>query len=329
MAARVILATADVPPVARRAFAPLGEIKVQCEPDSRALADVEVLIVRGSPVGGSTLESAPRLRVVARTGAGYDNIDVEAATALGVPIVYAPEVGSQPVAEGAFALILASAKRLGELGAVVQGNAWRSRYEVSSLDIEGARLGIVGFGSIGRRVARLGAAVGMTVLAHDPLLPLGRQDCAELVSLDRLVGHSDIVSLHCDLTPKTRGLVDRALLSRFKPGSILVNVARGPVVESEDALLGALTSGRLSTVALDVYPREPPVLEHPLYSDPRVICTPHVVGLTRRWNEQVFAALAHGVQEVLAGRVPANVVDRGVTIDPPAPPRARHASSTA
>jgi D-3-phosphoglycerate dehydrogenase len=314
MAARVILALADVPAIARQAFAPLGEIVVEPDPDDRALSEVEVLIIRGSRLGRETLERAPRLRAVARTGAGYDNLDVDAATRLGIPIVYAPEVGSQPVAEGAFALILAAAKRLRQLEEVLHRNPWRSRYEIVTLDIEGACLGLVGYGSIGRRVARLAGGVGMKVLAHDPVAPTDGRDGAEMVSLRRLVAESDIVSLHCELTPQTHGLVDEDLLARFKPGSILVNVARGQVVESEDVLLAALTSGRLSTVALDVFPQEPPCLEHPLYSDPRVICTPHVVGLTERWNEQVFGALVHGVQEVLAGRVPANVLNREVEL---------------
>lgn len=314
----MIVATADVPSIARRAFATLGEIVVRPELDEESLSEVEVLIVRGTRLDATALECARRLRVVARTGAGYDNIDVEAATRLGVPIVYAPDVGSQPVAEGAFALIIAAAKRLGELTAVVQGGAWGSRYDLMTLDIEGARLGVVGYGSIGRRVARLAAAVGMEVLAHDPLLSPGIHEGVAVLPLVRLVEQADIVSLHCDLTAETRGLVDTALLARFKPGAILVNAARGQVVESEDALLGALASGRLSSVALDVYPREPPALAHPLYADPRVICTPHVVGLTRRWNEQVFGALAHGVQEVLAGRVPTNALNLAVSMPGPA-----------
>jgi D-3-phosphoglycerate dehydrogenase / 2-oxoglutarate reductase len=314
MAAGVILALADVPAIARRVFAPLGEIVVEPDPGERLLSEVEVMIIRGSRLGRDTLERAPRLRAVARTGSGYDNLDVAAATRLGIPIVYAPEVGSQPVAEGAFALILAAAKRLRQLEEVVQRNDWRSRYEIVTLDIEGACLGLVGYGSIGRRVARLAGGVGMRVLAHDPVAPPGARDGAEMVSLGQLVQQSDIVSLHCDLTPQTHGLVDAQLLACFKPGSILVNVARGQVVESEDVLLAALASGRLSAVALDVFPEEPPRLDHPLYSDPRVICTPHVVGLTERWNEQVFGALVHGVREVLAGRVPANVLNREVEL---------------
>jgi phosphoglycerate dehydrogenase-like enzyme len=268
-----------------------------------------VLIVRGAQLGAQALEAAARLRAIARTGAGYDNIDVGTATRLGIPIVYAPGVGSQPVAEGTVALLLAAAKRLGELSRVVQDATWPSRYEVAGLDLEGACLGIVGFGSIGRRVARLCRGLGMRVIAHDPALAEYASPEARPVTLDDLVANADAISLHCALTERTRGLVDGDLLARVKRGAILVNVARGEIVESEDVLAEALASGRLSAVALDVFPTEPPDPRHPLYSDPRVICTPHTVGLTARWNEQVFHALARGVESVLAGRLPENVLN--------------------
>lgn len=304
-----ILATAEVPSVAREAFAPLGVIDVRPLDDAQALAAAEVLIVRGMRLDADLLGRATRLRAIARTGAGYDNLDVAAATRRGIPIVYAPGVGSQPVAEGTVALMLAAAKHLRERHAVVRDAAWTSRYEIAGLDVAGACLGIVGLGSIGRRVARLCRGLGMRVIAHDPALTGYGRGGVELVPLDELVGRADVISLHCDLTDRTRGLVDRELLARVKPGAILVNVARGQIVESEDALADALASGRLSAVALDVFPSEPPDPRHRLYADPRVICTPHAVGLTARWNEEVFHSLARGVESVLAGELPANVLN--------------------
>ena len=301
-----IVATAEVPTVARLAFAPLGEILVRVaayEPET------EVLIVRGTRVDAETLALLPDLRAIARTGAGYDNLDVVAATRRGVPIVYAPGVGSQPVAEGTVALMLAAAKRLRELGAMVERAAWASRYEVAGLDIEGACLGIVGYGSIGRRVGRLCRGLGMEVIAYDPALEPFAEPQVELVALEELLERADVISLHCGLTDDTRGFVDRRLLARVKAGAVLVNVARGEIVESEDALADALASGHLSAVALDVFPSEPPTPGHRLYADPRVICTPHAVGLTSRWNEQVFHSLARDVQTLLAGGLPANVLN--------------------
>ena len=212
------------------------------------------------------------------------------------------------MAEGTLALILAAAKRLRELGALAKTD-WASRYQVVGLDIEGACLGVVGLGAIGRRVAALCSALGMNVIAYDPAAAPDTPPGIELVSLAGLAARADVISLHCALTDATRGLVDRALLARVKPGAILVNVARGEILESEDVLADALVTGRLSAVALDVFPTEPPDLRHRLYADRRVICTPHSVGLTRRWNEEVFGSLARGVQSVLAGELPANVLN--------------------
>ena len=304
-----IVATADVPAVAREAFAPLGEIVVAHVSDEHPLTDAEVLIVRGTRLDSAHLARAGRLRAIARTGAGYDNVDVEAATRRGIPIVYAPGVGSRPVAEGTVALMLAAAKRLRELAEVVHEANWASRYGIVVLDIEGACVGIIGFGAIGREVARLCRALGMHVIAHDPAADGTGLGDAELVPLAELVARADVITLHCALNEWTRGLVDRAFLSRVKPGAILLNAARGEVVDSEDALADALVTGQLSAVALDVFPTEPPESRHRLYADRRVICTPHTVGLTRRWNEQVFRLLAGGVASVLAGERPDNLLN--------------------
>jgi phosphoglycerate dehydrogenase-like enzyme len=149
----------------------------------------------------------------------------------------------------------------------------------------------------------------MRVIAHDPAASNDDTDGIELVPLSELAARADVITLHCALTRDTRGLVDSSLLSRVGPGAVLVNVARGEIVESDDVLAEALASGRLSAIALDVYPTEPPRVEHRLYSDPRVICTPHSVGLTGRWNEQVFRSLAKGVQSVLAGKRPPNLLN--------------------
>lgn len=300
-----IVATADVPPVAREAFARLGEIEVAAAGDPHALAGAEVLIVRGTRLDAALLARACRLRVIARTGAGYDNVDVKAATRLCVPIVYAPGIGSRPVAEGTLALILAAAKRLRELGAVVHESGWATRYGVVGLDIDGACLGVIGYGAIGREVARLCAALGMHVIAHDP----AAARAAEMVPLPELLTRADVITIHCALNDRTRGLVDRAFLEGVKPGAIFINAARGEIVSSEDVLADALVSGRLSALGLDVFPTEPPDASHRLYRDPRVICTPHTVGLTQRWNEQVFRSLARGVEGVLAGQRPGNLLN--------------------
>lgn len=299
-----IVATDEVPPVAHRAFAPLGRILVRSDDPA-----AELLIVRGRRLAAADLERLPALRAIARTGAGYDNVDVEAATRRGVPIVYAPAVGSRPVAEGAVALMLAAAKQLRELGSVVESSQWARRYDTPVLDIDTACLGVVGFGSIGREVARLCRGLGMDVVAYDPAIDGLAEAGTELVALEELLERADVITLHCELTADTLGLVDRSFIGRVKHGAILVNVARGQIVESEDVLADALETGTLSAVALDVFPSEPPDPGHRLYANARTICTPHSVGLTARWNDQVFHSLARDVQRLLTGATPANLLN--------------------
>jgi phosphoglycerate dehydrogenase-like enzyme len=223
--------------------------------------------------------------------------------------VYAPGIGSRPIAEGTLALIFAATKRLGELGAVVHEGGWATRYEVVGLDIDGACLGVVGFGAIGRELARMCSALGMHVIAHDPAPDGAHPPGVELVPLAELAARADVISFHCALTERTRGLVDRTFIRGLKPGAVFVNASRGEIVQDEDVLADGLASGRLSAVALDVFPEEPPETTHRLYKDPRVICTPHTVGLTRLWNEQVFQSLARGVEGVLAGQRPGNLLN--------------------
>lgn len=308
-----IVATAPVPSIAREILAPIGKVAVL---DGGAadilLEDAEVLLVRGTPVDAEMIDAGKELRVIARTGAGFDNIDLAAATASGIPVVYAPGSGARAVAEGAFALIVAAAKRLGELGQVVRSGEWWRRYEPVGLDLAGATLGIVGFGHIGSEVASLGSAVGMQIRAFDPaLLKHAAANGVHSVagSLEELVHNVDIVSLHCALTAETRGMVNAKLLSNFRPGSVFVNAARGAIVESEDALLEALTEGRLSAIGLDVFPHEPPDFTHPLYTDPRVLCTPHTIALTAEWNRGVFGSLVTSIQGLMSGGIPNTVLN--------------------
>jgi D-3-phosphoglycerate dehydrogenase / 2-oxoglutarate reductase len=301
-----IVATAAVPPVGREAFAALGEIEV--DGAGRDLGGAEILIVRGTRLDRAAIEAASSLRVIARTGAGVDNVDVAAATRARIPIVYAPATGTRAIAEGTLALMLAAAKRLRELSEIVTSRAWESRYEVMGLDLAAACVGVIGLGAIGREVAGMCGALGMDVVAHDPAARRGPPG-VELMPLDALLARVDVVTLHCALTDTTRGLVDREFVARLKPGAVFVNAARGAIVESEDVLAEALASGRLSAVALDVHPSEPPRCGHRLYRDPRVICTPHSVGLTRRWNAEVFSALATGVAAVLDGGRPPNLLN--------------------
>jgi D-3-phosphoglycerate dehydrogenase / 2-oxoglutarate reductase len=304
-----VVATAAIPRVGHEAFAGIGPIE-QLGNDPAALAEADVLLVRGEPLSAEDIARARGLRIIARTGSGVDNIDIEAATRARVPVIYAPGAGARPVAEGTIALMLAASKRLGEQAALLRSGAWADRYQVVGRDLQGAVLGVVGFGQIGREVAALASALGMEVIAHDPGESAGGVDSdTRFTSLPELAASSDVVTLHCPLSDATRGLIDRPTIDSMKDGAILVNVARGEIVDGEQLLLDALERGKLAAVALDVYEHEPPSPSSPLLRDPRVVCTPHTVGLTRSWNERVFADLAADTARLLAGERPLHVVN--------------------
>jgi D-3-phosphoglycerate dehydrogenase len=257
-------------------------------------------------VDAELFDRAPRLRVVARTGVGVDLVDLEAATARGVTVVVTPGSGTRAVAEGVLALALHLVKRLGPLTDLVRDGRWAERGQVAVGDLDGATIGIVGYGRIGRRVGELAAAFGMRVLAHDPFSPPSADvNCPDLGAL---AAASDVLTLHAPLTDQTRHLVDEAFLARVQPAAVLVNCGRGGLLDL-DAVLAALQAGRLAGVGLDVYDPEPP-RHHPLFDHPDVVLTPHLMGLTRRATAATFADAARGVTDVLAGRQPAAVANR-------------------
>jgi len=296
-----IVATGPVPPVAEEL---LGEIAVAGPGELEALLpEAEVLIARGGTVvTAETIAAAPRLRVIGRSGVGFSEVDVEAATRRGIPVVLAATAGAQAVAEGALALVLALAKRLPELDRAVKGGRWAERDRAEVRDLEGASLGILGYGRIGRRLEALVAPFAMRVRFCDPYVEGG-------VDLRTLFAESDVVSMHAPLTAETRGIVDAELLAAARPGLLLVNVARGALVRSLDDLLAALESGRLGGVGLDVFEPEPPDPAHPLFAHPRVLCTPHALWRTPRALDGIFRELGEGVLAALRGERPAAVAN--------------------
>jgi D-3-phosphoglycerate dehydrogenase len=253
------------------------------------------------------LAAMPALQVIARTGVGVDLVDLTAATHRGIAVVITPGAGATAVAEGAIGMALHLVKRFGPLTALVREGRWAQRAAVPVGDLDGATLGVVGYGRIGRRTAALGAAFGMRVLAYDPVSePPGAMRCASLAGL---AARSDVVTLHLPLTSQTRHLIGDDFLARVKPGAVLVNCGRGGLVDT-DAAWRALTDGRLSGVGLDVFDPEPPT-PHPLYEHPDVVLTPHLMGLSRRATAATFAAAAQGILDVLGGREPAATANPG------------------
>ncbi|MCW8088084.1 hydroxyacid dehydrogenase [Sabulicella glaciei] len=249
--------------------------------------------------------AAPALRVIARHGAGVDGIDLAAAEARGLTVTRAAGANSRSVAEHAMALMLALLKDLPAVASGMREGLWEKTSRMTR-DVEGVSLGIVGYGAIGSKVARLADAFGMRVAAYDPLLPEGAlPGPGERVSdLRDLLARSEVLSLHCPLDGTTRGMIGAAELVLLPRGAILVHTARGGIVD-EAALLAALESGHVAWAGLDVFENEPLDAASPLRGHPRVLPTPHLAANTPRGALGMSTGAAESIVAVLAGRLPA------------------------
>ena len=269
-----------------------------------ALTDADALIVRNrTDVNQALLAAALRLRVVGRLGVGLDNIDVEACAARDIAVI--PATGANALAVAEYVVATAMLLLRGAYGATVDvaGGRWPRAALSNGREASAKTLGIVGFGGIGRLAARLAHGIGMRVAAHDPALPAGAEVWSEAdatyVSLDDLLGVSDAVTLHVPITDATRRMIDARRLAAMKPGAVLINTARGGVVD-EDAVAAALRSGALGGAALDVFEREPLSAPTALAGCPNLILTPHIAGVTRESNARVSAMIAERVTAFLA-----------------------------
>lgn len=272
------------------------------------------LLVRNqTQVTEALLSAAPNLKVVGRLGAGLDNIDVEACARSGVRVVYAPGANAVAVAEMTLALALALAKDLPAAVRLGRAGAW-SRAGYRAWELEGKTWGILGLGAVGREVAKRAAAIGMCVISHHPRRPPDHPDWARFgvrpVSRLGLLEKSDILSIHLPLTGETRFTIGRRELSCMKPSALLINTARGGVVD-EDALAEALARGRLAGAALDVRQTEPPAPGDRLQTLENVILTPHLAGLTEEAQRRVCTGVAEDVLRVLKGVEPLMAWDSG------------------
>ncbi|TMC77957.1 MAG: phosphoglycerate dehydrogenase [Chloroflexi bacterium] len=267
------------------------------------LADVDGLVVRSeTKVTLPILDAAKRLQVVGRAGVGVDNIDVPAATARGVYVVNAPLGNIVAAAEHTVALTLALLRRVVDADRSVRANEW-TRSKFVGRELRGKTLGLIGIGRVGGEVARRAAAFGMTVIAHDPFATeaSARAAGARLVELDELVRSADVISLHVPLTEKTRGLIDAAALGKMKPTAVVVNAARGEVVDL-DALAAALERGTIAGAALDVFAEEPLPANAAIRRAPRTVLTPHIAGSTAEAQTNVAVDVVEQILDVLDGR---------------------------
>ncbi len=263
-----------------------------------AVGTASGLLVQYMHVDAATIEACPTLRVIGRYGVGVDNVDVDAAARRGIAVVNVPDYGVEEVATHALALLLSAWRRIASADRLVRNGQWGERESLGSIDaLSESTLGLVGVGRIGGRLAEIAAPLFRRVLAHDPFAR-SMPHCVEAVALDTLLSSSHAVSLHVPLTSDTDQLINAERLGWMRPGSILVNVSRGALVDT-DALVAALASDRPSFAALDVLPAEPPAVDDPLLREPRVLLSPHmawystrsIVALRRLLAERAAAAL--------------------------------------
>ena len=273
------------------------------------LSDADALIIRSATtVTAGLIAAAPQLRVVARAGSGVDNVDLAAASERGIVVLNAPGANSVSVAEHVFALMLASARSVALADAQMKAGQWRKK-SLRGAELRGKTLGVVGLGRIGREVVRRALAFDMAVIAHDPFIAaqLAEDLGIELVALDTLVERADFITLHLPSTAATRGLLDRSLLARCRPGARLINTARGDLID-EEALAEALAEDRLGGAGLDVFREEPPP-DTVLTGLPQVVATPHIAGATAEAQQLVGIEAASGVREYLQSGVARNAVN--------------------
>jgi len=279
---------------------------------AKEIADCDAVITRNAGLNRAAIEGGARLKVVGNHGIGVDPVDVAYATSIGLPVVFTPYANIRSVAELAVAQMLTLAKRICKSDAAVREGRFDYRYSREFHEISGKTLLIVGFGRIGRLTAEMAhAAFGMTVLVHSPRVPA--EDIAlagfkAAPDLDAALAQADIVSLHQVLTDANRGMFDAARLAAMKPGAILVNTARGALIDTA-ALVAAVRSGHLAGAAMDVFDKEPLPVESPLVGEPGILLTPHIGGATEEALERTATQVAAQVIDVLQGRRPEHLVN--------------------
>ena len=264
------------------------------------------------PITRETLEACPNLKFIGVLATGYNIVDVQAARERGVVVTNVPTYGTAAVAQFVFALLLEICHHVGHHSAEVFQGRWTTNpdwcfWDYPLIELAGKTMGIIGFGRIGRAVARLAQAFGMQVVAHNPNLS-GVVDGVTMVELDELLGVSDVISLHVPLTPQTQGLINKESIAKMKDGVILINTARGPLIVEED-LKEALDAGKVYAAGLDVVSVEPIQPDNVLLSCKNVFITPHIAWAPKESRQRLMDIAVENLRQFMAGN-PINVVNR-------------------
>lgn len=292
----------------------IGEVRVieNTNPENlkAEIRNADAIVVKFARITKEYLDDAHRLKVIAKHGVGTDNIDVEGATERGIWVVNVPAANADSVAEFTIGLILAITRRIPEGVQQIKEGKWE-RELLLGLELTGKTLGIIGFGTIGQKVARKIKGFDMKLLTYDPFVSKERaaELGAVLVDLDTLLRESDIITLHLPLNKETRGLIGERELKMVKPSSFLINAARSEIVDKK-ALISAIKEKRLAGVALDVFETEPPPSNDELLALPNVYATPHIAAMTQQVQENIAITVCSDVVRVLKGEAPVNAINR-------------------
>jgi glycerate dehydrogenase len=297
------------------AFAALGKITVHDRTPVAQIVeragDAEIVLTNKAPLDAATINALPKLRYIGVLATGHNVVDSAAARARSIPVCNVPEYGTANVAQAVWALILELTNRTGHHSDSVRAGRWSTNvdwcyWDFPLIELAGRTLGIVGYGRIGAAVARIGAAFGMKVLAHRRSgIPAGEP--AQAADLDTLFRESDVLSLHCPLTPETKHLINAERLQQMKPGAFLINTARGPLID-EPALAAALEAGQIAGAGLDVLSVEPPPAENLLLTAKNCLITPHIAWATREARARLLEVAAENIGVWQSG-TPRNVVN--------------------
>ncbi len=277
------------------------------------VAGADAIIARTSPITAALVAAAPRLRIVARYGVGYDNIDVPALTRRRIPLATIGDVNAMPVAEQTFALLLTLSRRVIAYDAASRDGSWKLRDSLTIWELAAKTIAIVGLGRIGKAVAKRSLAFDMKVVAVDPAVSeavMASLGVRRVASLREALGQADIVTLHLPLSDATRNLLGAAELAAMKPGSVLINAARGGIVD-EAALAAALRSGHLAGAGVDVLAQEPPPADHPLLGLDNLVISPHCAALTAECAIRMSLTCAENVLGAFDG-----TLDRSRVVNP-------------
>lgn len=268
------------------------------------LREIEGIALALTPFRAAEIAVAPRLRVVARIGVGFDSVEVPALTAHRIPLMTAGTANSPSVAEQAFSLMFALAKRNAQNDACVRTGTWRDQLTTLPVDFVNKTMLIVGFGRIGSRTAKRAVAFEMRVLVYDPYVraeDIKAAGCVPVSDLDAAVAEADFITIHCPKNAETTNLFDAARLARVKRSAFIVNTARGGII-NEAALHAALKEQKIAGAGIDVFEKEPAALDHPLLQLPNVIVAPHMAGVTTESMDRMAIMTARNILSVLDGQ---------------------------